>query len=131
MMYKVDAMFDSFSKAATALRVSVLFLALFCAQGFPSAAPAWAEPESGLTLDDLASAAHISKVYLGKCFVARYGQSPMRYLREIRMRHAADYLRERRPVGEVARLVGYADIFQFSRAFKQHFGTPPSHFGAD
>ena len=51
MMYKVDAMFDSFSKAATALRVSVLFLALFCAQGFPSAAPAWAEPESGLTLD--------------------------------------------------------------------------------
>ena len=46
MMYKVDAMFDSFSKAATALRVSVLFLALFCAQGFPSA-----EPESGLTLD--------------------------------------------------------------------------------
>ena len=51
MMYKVDAMFDSFSKAATALRVSVLFLALLCAQGFPSAAPAWAEPESGLTLD--------------------------------------------------------------------------------
>ena len=50
-MYKVDAMFDSFSKAATALRVSVLFLALLCAQGFPSAAPAWAEPESGLTLD--------------------------------------------------------------------------------
>ena len=87
--------------------------------------------ESGLTLDDLASAAHISKVYLGKCFVARYGQSPMRYLREIRMRHAADYLRERRPVGEVARLVGYADIFQFSRAFKQHFGAPPSRFCAD
>ncbi|MFR0873917.1 MAG: hypothetical protein ACLSHC_04235 [Bilophila wadsworthia] len=27
-------MFDSFSKAATALRVSVLFLALLCAQGF-------------------------------------------------------------------------------------------------
>ena len=51
MMYKVDAMFDSFSKAATALRVSVLFLALLCALGFPSAAPAWAEPESGLTLD--------------------------------------------------------------------------------
>ena len=51
MMYKVDAMFDSFSKAATALRVSVLFLALLCAPGFPSAAPAWAEPESGLTLD--------------------------------------------------------------------------------
>ena len=51
MMYKVDAMFDSFCKAATALRVSVLFLALLCAQFFPSAAPAWAEPESGLTLD--------------------------------------------------------------------------------
>ena len=51
MMYKVDAMFDSFCKAATALRVSILFLALLCAQGFPSAAPAWAEPESGLTLD--------------------------------------------------------------------------------
>ena len=27
------------------------FLALLCAQGFPSAAPAWAEPENGLTLD--------------------------------------------------------------------------------
>lgn len=84
--------------------------------------------DSSLCLDDLADAAHISKVYLGKRFVGRYGQSPMRYLREVRMKHAADYLREKRPVGEVAQLVGYADIYQFSRAFKKSFGISPSAY---
>ena len=51
MMYKVDAMFDSSSKTAMALRASILLFALLCGQGFPSASPAWAEPENGLTLD--------------------------------------------------------------------------------
>ena len=49
-MYKVEAMLDSLCKTAPALRVFVLCLALLCAPGL-SAPSAWAEPESGLTLD--------------------------------------------------------------------------------
>lgn len=78
MMYKVDAMFDSFCKAATALRVSILFLALLCAQGFPSAAPAWAEPESGLTLDFKDADIHALIKYIseatGRNFSPSHGQ---------------------------------------------------------
>lgn len=73
----------------------------------------------------------LSDARLRALFVARYGQTPRRYLEALRMRQAQLALDEQRPVGETARSVGYADVFQFSRAYRRFFGRAPSHRGAE
>ena len=85
--------------------------------------------QSGLTLSDVAENAHISKAYLYKLFVREYGISPHRYLLKLRMEKARSLMLLHYPVSEVARNVGYMDIYQFSRAYKQFFGWPPSKEG--
>ena len=59
----------------------------------------------------------------------KYGMAPARYLKGIRMDHAKTLLEERVPVQHVAQAVGYGDIYQFSRAYKQFFGHAPSQDG--
>ncbi len=100
--------------------------------GNPSIAAACAQymlthyEQSGLTLSDVAESAHISVAYLYKLFVREYGVSPHRYLLNLRMEKARSLALMHYPVREIARNVGYMDIYQFSRAYKQVFGCPPS-----
>lgn len=56
------------------------------------------------------------------------GQSPQEFIRLIRMKEAANLLRQGIPVQEVALLVGFTDAKYFSTAFKKHFGVSPSKF---
>lgn len=56
------------------------------------------------------------------------GQSPQEFIRLIRMKEAANLLRQRIPVQEVALLVGFTDAKYFSTSFKKHFGVSPSKF---
>jgi AraC-like DNA-binding protein len=44
------------------------------------------------------------------------------------MELACELLRERCSVGEIARLVGYSEIYQFGRAFKKYYGVSPKAF---
>ena len=54
------------------------------------------------------------------------GQGPLAYLTRLRLERARDLLRlEGLPVGEVARRVGYADPFYYSRRYRALFGKPP------
>ena len=43
------------------------------------------------------------------------------------MEIARDMLRENCTVVESAQFVGYSDIYQFSRAFKKHYGVSPKN----
>ena len=70
----------------------------------------------------------ISTVYLNKLFHKELGVTPFFYIVQRRMAIARELLREHCSVGEVARLVGYGDIYQFSRAFKKHYGASPKAF---
>lgn len=81
--------------------------------------------DSHLNMEELAQSCHVSKTYLNKLFSEAVGMSPFRYLTLVRMEHARYMLRERYPVGEVARSVGYSDIYQFSRAYKRYYGVSP------
>ena len=47
-------------------------------------------------------------------------------LTDLRMDEARAMLEEKRPIKEVIGRVGYSDVYQFSRAYKRHFGFPPS-----
>lgn len=79
-----------------------------------------------LTVCEIARHGNISEVYLRKLFARELGMSPSRKLTELRMQRARLLIAEKRPLKEIASNVGYADVYQFSRAFKRHFGYPPS-----
>jgi AraC family transcriptional activator of mtrCDE len=68
-------------------------------------------------------------------FMARFtevtGQSPMRILRGLRMRQAAQQLRSTSfSIEEIVRSVGYESRSSFVRAFRQTYGRDPSDYRA-
>ena len=82
--------------------------------------------QNGLTAQKIAQQTHVSEVYLRKLFAKELATTPFKALTEIRMQKAKLLVEEHRPLKEIAACVGYADIFQFSRAYKRYFGTPPT-----
>ena len=78
-----------------------------------------------ITVDELSRAFGFERSYLYRCFKKKYGISLKEYITEVRMRHAREFLSDGRHVGETARLVGYADEFNFSRAYKKYYNKSP------
>ena len=78
-----------------------------------------------LTVGEVARHCCISEVYLRKLFAAELQISPFAKLLELRMEQARRMLLEKRPLKEIAAGVGYADVFQFSRAYKRCYGASP------
>jgi len=79
-----------------------------------------------LTLDNLASAAGMSRSAFAYHFKTVTDLSPIAYLTQWRMCLAHDLLQsENLPVWKTAAKVGYASEIAFSRAFKRHFGVSP------
>lgn len=79
-----------------------------------------------LTVGNVAKHCCISEVYLRKLFERELKTTPFRQLTEIRMKRARQLVDEKRPLKEIADQVGYADVFQLSRAYKRYFGHSPS-----
>ncbi len=65
--------------------------------------------------------------YICKIFSETYGLSLRAYLCAKRMDYAANRLKEGQSVSEVSVLLGYSSPYNFSRAFKKHFGYPPKY----
>lgn len=85
--------------------------------------------DSSLSLDDLCRAAGMGKSNLSAKMSALTGQSPMIFLRNLRLARARDLLAAGgRNVSEVAFEVGFEDPKYFSRAFSEAFGKAPSAF---
>ncbi|MEU8896599.1 AraC family transcriptional regulator [Nocardia sp. NPDC048505] len=88
----------------------------------------YAEP---LDLDELASAAGISKFHFLRAFAAVYGRTPAVYLAERRIERAQDLLRATNlTVTEVCMMVGYSSLGSFSSKFRQLVGVSPSEYQA-
>lgn len=69
----------------------------------------------------------VSQSSLYRLFKAATNRSPADFFHCLRMDHAARMLNERgMQVKEVAFLLGYHHFNDFSRAYKAHFGHPPS-----
>ena len=79
-----------------------------------------------LSVEMVAHECFVSEVYLRKLFAVKLNTTPFKYITEVRMKHARNLAREKLPINEIASLVGYSEIYQFSRAYKKHFGYPPS-----
>jgi AraC-like DNA-binding protein len=81
-----------------------------------------------ITLHQLAEHAQISSSYLGNIFKKVTGKSTIDYLIDIRINKAKSLLRDGFTVSDTSKLVGFNDIFYFSRAFKKHEGINPSQY---
>ena len=80
-------------------------------------------------LESAARAASLSKYFLIRSFKKVYGVTPQQYHIRNKISLAKELLRKRRPVSEVAYLLGYPNIYYFSKQFTQVTGTvPKSHW---
>lgn len=82
-----------------------------------------------LTLDKLAKMAGINKYKFSKIFRERIGQSFPSYLNTIRVRNAAELLRNYSlSITEIAYFVGYKSIVHFERVFRSQYGLSPREY---
>ncbi|MGL1890827.1 MAG: AraC family transcriptional regulator [Spirochaetaceae bacterium] len=79
-----------------------------------------------ITLESLAQIANLSAPYLCSLFKKEFGETIMSQLRSIRIEAALYHLyNSRLSIGEIGDLVGWSDIYQFSRQFKIETGKSP------
>ncbi|MDD5687366.1 MAG: AraC family transcriptional regulator [Elusimicrobia bacterium] len=82
-----------------------------------------------LTLEDLASYAGMSKNHFLRKYKKLTGLTPMDDLRILRVETAKNMIfTTDLPLKVISKEVGFIDEYQFSRIFKNHFGTPPGQF---
>ena len=82
-----------------------------------------------ITLERLAAEAGISKFHFTRLFRQKVGQTPYRYLSEIRLAAAAKMLLTTGlRIGEIAVLCGYPIPTHFTTAFSARYGAPPLAF---
>jgi len=75
---------------------------------------------------DLAKETGLGVAHFSRVFRRITGQSPKEFLLRIRLARAQHFLRETSmTVSEIADRLGYADVFFFSRQFKQKTGLSP------
>ncbi|HEY6776961.1 MAG TPA: helix-turn-helix transcriptional regulator, partial [Thermoleophilaceae bacterium] len=86
-------------------------------------------PEEDLSLYTVARTIATSRRQLQRAFAETGGTSFRRELQRVRMVRAAHLLREGSlSVQAVAGAVGYRQAAQFAKAFRRHYGAPPSAF---
>ena len=79
--------------------------------------------------DELAARAGLSPSRFRVLFRQATGTSAVRFQNGVRVRRAAGLLRSgEHSVTAVAEMLGYQDLFYFSRQFKQFTGSPPSAY---
>jgi AraC-like DNA-binding protein len=89
------------------------------------------DPAKDWTVEALADVMHASRSAFALRFANVVGQTPARYVAQLRMQEAKQWLvRDRLKIAVVARRLGYESEAAFSRAFKRIIGASPSHFRA-
>jgi len=81
------------------------------------------------TIETMCEQLHYSPPHLHRLCQLQFGKSPIQKLIHLRIKRAKDLLLNTRwPVQHIASYVGYNNIFNFSKRFKQVVGISPSEF---
>lgn len=79
--------------------------------------------------ETLAKLCFISTSYFRKIFTEIYQQSPVHYITDLRIQQAKELLHsDFTNITEIAKQVGYDDIYHFSKVFKQKTGFSPLNY---
>ncbi|MFG2073076.1 helix-turn-helix domain-containing protein [Nonomuraea maritima] len=90
-----------------------------------------ADPAAPHSVASLARAVALSPSRFAHLFAGETGRTPMRAVRQARVRHAASLLEiTDMNVGQVAAACGFVSPFHFSRAFAREYGVPPREYRA-
>jgi YesN/AraC family two-component response regulator len=82
-----------------------------------------------ITLEKAASMACMNKFKFCRAFKERYGQTFITYLNGIRVKNAADLLRnDNLSITEIAYFVGYGSVVHFDRVFRSTYGISPREY---
>jgi AraC family transcriptional regulator len=85
--------------------------------------------DAGLTLEQMAAAAHLSPYHFARQFKAATGMPPHQYVIARRVERAQQLLREGdSSLAKVAARAGFSDQSQFSHHFKRVVGVTPGQF---
>ena len=85
-----------------------------------------AEYANPITIQDIANHLNLDRRYFSGTFSKRVGSSPQQYLVNLRLTKAAELMiTHNETPSTAAASVGYTDLYQFSKIFKQHFGMSP------
>lgn len=88
-----------------------------------------ASAENPLPIATLAKKACLSEGRFRQVFINSTAISPKKYYENLRLNRTLSWLRETdMKLSEIASRLNYSSAFHFSRAFKKHFGKPPSDF---
>ncbi len=80
-----------------------------------------------IEVEHLAKALHMSTSAFHRAFKEVTSDSPMQYIKKVRLLQAKEYIvYEGAKANHAAMRVGYASASQFSREFKRYFGVSPS-----
>ncbi len=85
-----------------------------------------------ISLDDLASQAHLSTSHFERVFRATFHTSPIDYVIRLRLRKACELMRlPHYTISQIAFEVGFSDSNYFSRQFKRIIHKTPSQYRKD
>jgi AraC-like DNA-binding protein len=85
--------------------------------------------ERDFSIEILAEIAGMSRRYFEKLFFAEHGMTPRDYVIGLRMDLARELLlNEKLSVTDVSTELGYADVYHFSKLFKQKTGYSPAEY---
>lgn len=79
-----------------------------------------------IQIQQIAESLHIDRRYLTSLFQAAYGVSPKNYLLSIRLKQARDFMDQGYGVAQSAEMAGFSDFSNFSKQYKQVYGTSPT-----
>lgn len=80
-------------------------------------------------LQDLVDASNMSRSKYIKTFKDNFGKTPIAYVNELRMQHAAELMKTTNyTMKRIAFECGFTDRHYFCRCFKQAFGMTSSEF---
>lgn len=81
------------------------------------------------SLARLAELSGFTPNYVSRGFKARFGTTPLFYQQGLRMQAAADLLRTtQHPLKQIAEIVGFEDVYFFSKTFRKVHGRPPGQY---
>ncbi len=84
---------------------------------------------SELSVEELSGELNMSRVHLYKKILSITGKTPIEFIRIIRLKRAAQFLREsQQTVSEIAYQTGFSNPKFFRKYFKEEFGVLPSEY---